>query len=86
MLYTQDQARDVISDLDSFDPKIQARGRKKLAILEQKGSIDLGEMHRIAKSAWTPETTQNVSSIAIACYIAAAAITGVVLLLRWIFS
>lgn len=64
--YTQAEAKDIISDLDSFNPEIRARGEKKLRDLERHyGFLDLGEMTRIAHSAWTPETTDAVAKAAI---------------------
>jgi hypothetical protein len=54
MRYSQQQAKEIIANLDSPNEEIRARGRQKLAILEASGPVDLIEMQRVAKSAWDP--------------------------------
>ncbi len=64
---SQETARDIIADLDSFSPDIRKRGSEKLAELKRQAALHgrevcVVEMQKVAKSAWQPETTVSVSN------------------------
>jgi hypothetical protein len=75
---SQETARDIIADLDSFNPDIRKRGSEKMAALREKATlygeeVCVVEMQKVAKSLWPPERTVTASNAFLAFY-------GVVLL------